>query len=125
MTPIEIIAAIFAIVGLIKIIVILINKKNWLPVTKAVYGNSGTSSIIFFILAIIVFYYLIQAFTIVEIVAVVAFISLIMGLAFLQTSKDVLSMANKALNKKFTGWMWIIIIIWLILLVWTLYTLFF
>ena len=125
MTPLEIIAALFALIGLIKIIVILINKKSWLPVTKSVYGSSRTSSFIFFILALIIFYFLIQELTIVQIIAVAAFVALLMGIAFLQVSKDILALANKVLNKKFTGWQLFVMIVWLILLIWTIYSIFF
>ena len=125
LTSLEIIAALFALIGLIKIIVILINKKSWFSVTKSVYGNPAASSLIFFILALIVFYFLIQELTIIEIIAAAAFISLLMGLAFLQVSKDILTLGNKMLNKKFTGWQLFIMIVWLILLIWTIYSIFF
>ncbi|MCH7568819.1 MAG: hypothetical protein IIA87_05345 [Nanoarchaeota archaeon] len=64
-------------------IVILTNRKRWWPITKSVYGNPAISGVIFFILAAVVLFYLLQELTIVQIIATAAFVSLLMGLGFM------------------------------------------
>ena len=123
-TPIEWIALIFAAVGLIKMIVILVNRESWLSVTRKVYGNPGVWRIVFLILAAIVLWFLIQELTIVQIIAAGAFVTLLIGLAIMSFSKEMLPIAEKILKKGFSGWMWFYIIIWVVLLVWVLWELF-
>ena len=48
-SPLEWIVIIFAVVTLIKLIVLIFDRKSWWPVTKAVYGNKAISGIVFFI----------------------------------------------------------------------------
>ena len=124
-TPIEIIALLFIILGLIKLIVISINKKSWLPVPLKIYSNRKTSSIIFVILAAIIFYFLIQELSIVQIVAVMAFSSLLIGLAFLTKSKEFLSLTKKAYNSKLSPAVIVYTLFWLALMLWALYEIFF
>ena len=124
-TPIEWIALIFAALGLIKMIVILVNKKSWWPIAKGVYGNPGVTSVVVLVLAAIVFWFLIQELTIVQIIAAAAFTSLLIAMGFMSYSKELLPVIEKIFKKGFSGgWMWAQIIIWVILLVWVLYVLF-
>ncbi|MEK6890725.1 MAG: hypothetical protein AABX03_01160 [Nanoarchaeota archaeon] len=123
-TSLEIIALIFIIIAIIKLIVILINKKDWLPVIRTVYGNSLTSSIVIAILTIIVFYYLIKELSIVQIMAVAAFVSLLFTLSFLQFKREVLELAVKVYKNKLSPATWIYIIVWIALMAWALYEIF-
>lgn len=120
LTPVEIIAAILAIVAVIKIVFIIFNKKAWYEnVARPIYGNASRSAFIFVILAIIIFYYLIQELSIVQIFAVMAFSSLLIGLGFMQFS-EVGSLVKKAYSQKISGWMWLYTIVFLILSLWVL-----
>ena len=123
-TSIETIAAIFAIFGLIKLLVIIIDKKSWMPVTRGVYGNPNISAPILLILALIVFYYLIQELNIVQIFAVGCLFSLIMGLGFMSLNKELLSLASKIIKKNFSVWMWVYILVWMAGMIWVLYEVF-
>jgi hypothetical protein len=123
-TAIEWIALVLAVLVLVKIIVILVSKKSWLPVTKKVYGSPGIWGFVFLILAAIVFWFLIQELSIVQIVAVGALISLLMGVGIMGYSKDVLPFIDKVLKKSFNGWTWLSIIIWIVLSLWVLWELF-
>jgi len=124
LTPIEWIVTIFAVIGLIKLIVITTNKQSWWHITKKFYNNPGLFGFIALILAAIVFYYLLQELTIVQIIAVATFVTLLVGFGFVGYSKEVLVLAEKILKKGFSGWTWFYILIWLILLVWALYEIF-
>lgn len=125
-TPIEWIVTVFAALALIKLIVIIVNKEGWWPVVKGVWGkkNRWLTGIIALILAVIVFWFLIQELTIVQIFAVMAFTALFMILGFMQYADDLLTLAKKMLKKRFSGWLWLYVIIWIILTLWALYEVF-
>ncbi len=123
-TPVEIVSLLVACLILIKILVILINKKVWYEtVVKPIYGNINTR-IILIILAIIVFYYLIKELTIVQIFASFAFFSLLMGASLVSYSKDMLIIAKKAYSQKLDYWEWFYIILFATLSLWVLLVLF-
>ena len=124
-TAVEWIALVFVVLGLIKLITMAVNKKAWLNhVSKRVYGGGGVSGFIFVVLAIVVFYFLIQEMSVVSIFAVMAFTSLIFAVAFMSFSKELEHLIKVVANKKFDGWMWLYVIIWLILSGWVLYEIF-
>ena len=123
-TPIEIIALIFTLLIILKIIFIITNKQTWYKnVAKPIYDNTKTSGIIFTISAIIIFYFLIQELTITQIFAALAFSSLLIALGFLQ-HKDMTSLIQKAYKQKFNIWTWFYIIIFLLLIFLVLYEIF-
>jgi hypothetical protein len=124
-TPIQWIAFLFVIIGLIKIIFILANKKKWLDFVSPLYKNPKATSWIMIILAAVVFYYLLQTLSIVQIMAVMAFSSLLFGFASMIYGKELMTLARKIYNKKFTGGMVLYIILWIILSLWTLYAIFY
>lgn len=125
MTPIEIIALILIIVGIIKIIVMAFNPKSWMNFAKGIW-KTPMLGVIYFILALIVFYFLLQELSIVQILAVTAFVALLMGLQFARYSKETMNFANKLFKTKKDMWAknWIYIVIWIILLLWGLKELF-
>ena len=124
LTAIEWIVTIFAILGIIKFVVIGFNRKKWWPVTKSVYGNPQIFSWVFLILAAVVFYLLIQELTIVQILAVATFFTLLMAFGFTTYSKEILELAQKIMKRGFSFGQWLIILIWTVLLVWALYEIF-
>ncbi len=120
MTPIEIIALILIIVSAIKIVVILVNPKSWADIVKKLWANPIITSIISFILAAIVLYYLvwIEGITIVQILAVTAFVALLMAVGIGIYAKEVISMSTKMLKKGILKKAWLYTIIWILLLIW-------
>ena len=124
-TPLEIIALIFALVTIFKIIFIAVNKQAWYKdVAKPIYENSKASGFIFTVLAIVIFYFLIRELTITQIFAALAFSSLLIALGFLQW-KGINSLVKKAYSQKFNTWAWLYIIIFLILVLAVFYEIFF
>jgi hypothetical protein len=123
LTAVEIIALVFAVLALVKIIVIIFNKDWWYEkVVKNVYTGNEKISVVLLILGLVVFYYLVRAMSIVEIFAVMAFTGILIGIGFFTYSKEVLSLAKKVYAKKLSGWMWVYIVIWVALSVWVLYS---
>ena len=126
LAPIEFIATVLALVVLIKIIVIIINKKIWLDkVAEPVYKNSKASSVVLIILALVILYYLLQELSIIQIYAVVAFSSALIGFGLMRYSKEFLQTIRKVYSKKLDSWSWVSIIIFVILSLWVLNNIFF
>jgi hypothetical protein len=125
MGAVEIIAGVFAALAVIKLVVVMINRKAWVKhVSKKVYSGSAWSGAIFGILAILVFYYLIQSLTIIEIFSVMAFTALLMGASMTYYSQELSGFIDKVAEKPFNLSMWIYILIWLALSVWVLIDIF-
>ena len=122
MTPIEIIALIFAILAAIKIIVILVKPKVWVDsVVKKVWINPLITGTICLILAAIVLYYLIDGgMTIIQIFAVMGFVALLAGIGIAAYAKEVVGCAEKLLKQGIVKKSWLQLIIWIILTIWAL-----
>lgn len=124
MTPIEIIALIFALGILVKLLCVLVKPKAWLNLTKKLYTSPALLMIIELILAAIVFYY-IKDVGIVQIAAIGAFVALLMGLSMAAYFKDVVGLAEKMLkDKSIVKKAWLAIVVWLVFALWVLYVLF-
>ena len=120
-TPVEIIAVLFSLLVIIKLIVVSISMKSWMEnVARPIYRNPVTSGIIMSILAVVFFYYLLAELTVTQIYAAVAFMAMITGVSFCHYSKEMLPWAEKVSKKPFSGTMWLLILVWIVLSVWVL-----
>ena len=121
MTAIENIAWIIVIVSVIKLIILLINPGAWMNFAKKLYSKPGQLKVITLVLAIIVFYYLIQEITIIQIFATMAFLALVIVIGL---ASDIAPLIKKydALIKSGNLWkqFWLYTLIWAILLIWAI-----
>ena len=78
MTPVEIIALIFVVIGVIKLVVLMISPKSWKSVPDAFFKQPILMMLVSFVLAAIVLYYLLTEMTIVQIAAVMLFTLLLL-----------------------------------------------
>lgn len=125
LTVLEIIALIFVLLAIIKIIVVLINKQAWFKnVQRPIFENKSVSTFVFAILTIILFYFLLQELNIVQIFVAMVLSGIITGLGFLLYSKELIPVFEKIVKKNLTGAIWIYLILWIILLLWVLYDIF-
>jgi hypothetical protein len=120
LTSIQWIALIFTLLGLFKLIFLAFNKKKWITFVTPLYNNRKLSSIILILLATLVFYLLIKTLSIVQIMAVIAFTSLLLGFAAMQYSKEILALGKIITGKKFGLGIKLYIIIWITLSLWVL-----
>lgn len=121
----EIAALVLVIIGLIKLLVLSFNAKAWMKVIRFLYSNSAVLFIVELILAGFLFYYLIQQFTIVQMMAVIALGALLTGMTFATYGKETIVWADKIIMaKSLLRKAWFPIIIWLALIIWTLFELF-
>lgn len=121
---IEIIALIFAVLVIVKLAVVSFSPKSWLGVAKSLYKAPWVLFIVELILAAIVFYYLLQQLTIVQIVAAVTLGALLTGMSFAIYGKETIAWGTKLLNSNTLKKLWLPILIWLGIAVWTLVALF-
>ena len=122
---VEWLALIVALVALVKMVVILIKPKVWIKIIGVVYKNKIITPIVSLILAGVVLYYLLGAeISIIDIFAVMAFISLLAVFGVSVYSEEVLSVAQKLLkDRNIVKRSWLYLIIWMALTVWALYEL--
>ncbi len=121
-TAIELIALIAAILTLIKIGVVALNKKIWFnKVTKKVYGSKNSACIFFIILAVVIFIFLLQSLTLVEIFACMTLSFVLLALGFIQFNKDTIKFGERIMKKKFPVSAIIYIIFWVILAIAVIY----
>src|SRR3989344_4759567 len=119
MTAVETIAFIFIIVGLVKLLVLTVNPAAWMNIAKKIWRKTPYLSIIFLALAVLVFYYLLQELSVLQILAVSAFVALLFGMQFSRYSKEAIGFAERIMKKKENFWKnnWLYGLIWLALLV--------
>jgi len=126
LTQIGVLALIIIILGFIKLIVLAYNPKVWMNFAERVWSKPKTMQLICLILAIVVFFYLIEnGITIVQILAVTLFVALFMAVAIAPEAEDLIK-KYEARIKRGSLWKqyWLYVLIWLILLLWGLKELF-
>ena len=125
-TPVETIALIIIVIATIKILVLLIKPMAWMKFAEKIYSNSMLTQLIGFVLAGIVFYYLLQEMTVVQILAVAAFISLLIGVGLMPIMGDLVK-KYEGIIKKGNIWKdsWLYTLIWVALMAWGAKELFF
>ena len=125
MTPIEIIALIFALAVLIKLIVVIFSPKKWMKFAESWLKMGTGLMIIYLIAAIVIGYFLLQSLTIVQIAAAMLFTAMLMGVGVMMYPGPVLKLGKEILNKKnVVKKNWLSLLIWIILAIWVLYALF-
>src|SRR3989344_3543567 len=122
MNPINNIALIFIIFSLLKIIIIIFNKKFWINnVTKRIIKNAHNFSFICLILSLITLYYLLKELSITQIIASMTLAVLLIGFGILTHVKELsISIDKIQKEKNIIKKSLIYIIIWLIILLWGL-----
>lgn len=122
---IEIIALVFVLTGLVKILIILVKRNSWASFVKSIYSKPNVLMLVELVLAGIVLYYLSQSgLTIVQIMACVVLGALLTGMTFAAYGKELISPMIKLLKTNAWKKAWIPILVWIILMVWTLGKLF-
>jgi len=119
----EILATIIIAVSLIKIVVLLVNPKIWLTFSKRIYRRPHITKVVSLILAAIVLYYLvISGISIVEVLAVSLFVSLMLAAGLSDYGEDII---NKIRRKDILKDFWLYTLAWLVLIVWGIKKIFF
>jgi len=117
MTSIEILALIFALLTLTKLITISINPKKWIGISRKILNNKAPVYIIYVILTVIVGYIVLSTIPIAEVGAVMVLVMLLVALSFLPYAKK-LNIFSEDLIAGVIKKAWLPIIIWLVIAVW-------
>jgi len=120
--PIELIALIFIVISLIKIIILLVNRDFWMGhIIKKILNHPHATGFIFLILSLVVLWYLLLGLTIIQVIAVMAFTTLFMGFGMLLYVKPLEKIIKSIRKDKYLikhGLVYIIL--WIIILLWGL-----
>lgn len=122
----QIAVLLFAILIVIKFLVLAIKPKVWLNFAKSLYSNPLVTGLVEVILAAVLFYYLLMQLTIVQIMAAVTLGALLTALSFTIYGKEMLPWIGRLLRNKRVLWSpraWFVWLIWLVLIGWAVYTL--
>jgi len=121
--PVEVLATIFIVFGILKLLFFLFAPNAMLEHAKKLYANPKIVSLFAFILAAIVLYFLVSAgVTIVQIFAIGIFIGLLLIMKLAPYAQDILKkMKPNTLLKE----NWFYMIIWVLLMAWGIKELFF
>jgi hypothetical protein len=125
-TAVEIIALILLALGVVKMIVLLISPKSWLNLAKKLYNNKLVFQLVCLVLAAVVFYFLLQELTVIQIFAAMAFVALFIGVGLADPAKRIVSLYRKQIKEKtLLRSNWLYIILWIALMAWVFLELFF
>ncbi len=123
MTALEIIATIFALFVLVKMVVVLIDPQIWMKkVDEPLLGNPRLATTVYGVLAIVVGYYVLTRLYIVDVAAVMLFTALVMGVGMMPYSKALLKIAEEmsATRSDLLRNAWLPIVIWTVIALWVL-----
>ncbi len=123
MTALEIIATIFALFVLVKMVVVLIDPQIWMKkVAEPLLGNPRLATTVYGVLAIVVGYYVLTRLHIVDVAAVMLFTALVMGVGMMPYSKALLRIAEEmsATRADLLRNAWLPIVIWTVIALWVL-----
>tara|TARA_Y100000310_G_scaffold338992_1_gene430240 strand:+ start:8264 stop:8653 length:390 start_codon:yes stop_codon:yes gene_type:complete len=127
MPILDLLATIFALVVLIKIIIVLVSPEFHIKFATKLLDNKHLLYLVYIIAIVLVGYYLLQEIPLVTIAAILLFAFLIIGLALIPLYDSVIASIEEHFQsrnhviKKFA----LTIIIFLILAIWTLYTIYY
>jgi len=125
MPPIKIIALVFVVFALLKLVVILINPLSWKPVIKACYSRPQYTQLIALIVGIIILHFLLKELTIVQIFASMTFMMALMMVQFAAYGKELINFTDKFFeDRNVLKKAWFSIMIWILLMIWVVVELF-
>jgi len=118
----QILALIFIAIASIKILVLLINPNSWSRLIKKVWKKSTVTMIVCLVLAAAVLYLLLlEGITIVQIIAVMTFISLLAGAGIAMYAQDMVVLSHRLLrDRNLVKKSWLYILIWVVLMLFAL-----
>ncbi|MEE9549103.1 MAG: hypothetical protein V3W08_01740 [Candidatus Binatia bacterium] len=120
MAPIEILAIIFAVFVIVKLIVVTVKPGLWMKWANGMLKNELLITLIYFVLAVIIGYYIFAELTVVQVAAVTLWVSMLIGIGFVPYSKILLKTSDELLSVGISK-AWLSMLIWAGLAIWVLY----
>lgn len=113
-SALEVISVIFAILIILKVILVLFARSSLLSLRKSLSKSPRIMSLISLALCLLVFYYLIQEITLVQLFTAVVFSSLLIGAMLSLYSKEMIEFSAKILKRRLYPEMWVYYIVLLL-----------
>lgn len=125
MAPIEVLATIFAVAILIKVIILLINPEPFMKIAESMLKNTRMVVAIYFILAVVVGYYILSSLSAIEVAAVMLFTAILIGLTLFAYSNAMFRIIKETPRSRADLFKktWLSMLIWVGIAIWTLYAL--
>lgn len=123
MSSLEILATIFAVIVLVKLIFLSLSPRLWMRTVGAMLNYPVATTLIYLVLAGIVGYYVLSNIAIIQIAAVMLFTSLLGGIGLAPYSRVMLRLGEEILNEGVSK-AWLSMLIWILVATWVLYTVF-
>jgi len=124
MNPIETIATITAVIILVKMALLYLNPKPLFKLGRSIMQKAETAKWVYLIIALIVGQYLIDALSIVEIMAVLLFSSLLYGASLMSYAKGLEKFYKVIEKDHILQKAWAPVLIYVLISFWVLWTLF-
>lgn len=123
MTPIEILATIFAVIVIVKLAVFIAKPGILMKATEGMMKNEVLTTLTYLVLAVIVGYYIFAELTVVQVAAVTLWVSILIGIGVAPYSKILLKSRDELLSAGISK-AWLAMLIWAVLAIWVLYVVF-
>jgi hypothetical protein len=125
MTAIEIIAAFFAILVLVKMAFVLTVPMKWMKFGRWALKKSYLTTLVYLGLLTWVGYYVLLDMSVVQVAAVATLVALLGGLGVIPYSNELLKIGEKILKKEsLLKKNWLVILIWVYFAIWVLVSVF-
>lgn len=126
MTPVEIIATIFAVLVIVKFLYFKYKPMAWKKLSDKIIKKPKVTKWIYLVLALVIGYYLLQELNVVQIVAVMMFSGFLTGYTFMTFAKEFKPFYKEIWKNKesLVQRLWLVWLIYLVLAVWVLWTVF-
>ncbi len=123
MTPIEILATIFVVMVITKLVIITVKPNLWMKASAVLLKNEILTTLVYLVLAIVIGAYIFTDLTVVEVAAVMPLVSTLIGIGLGPYSKIILKLSEEFLSVG-VGKAWLAMLIWAALAIWVLYAVF-
>ncbi|MBI4118222.1 MAG: hypothetical protein HY455_01635 [Parcubacteria group bacterium] len=121
LSPVDIFATVFAVLVLVKLVVVLIDAKAWMKyVADPIYKNPNIAMGVYLALLALAAYYLRPIISAAEFGSVLFIAAFLFGIAFLPYAKETLKFRD-AIIAKGLGKAWFPVLLWALLAVAVLY----
>ncbi len=112
----KILASIFSLIILLKLVFVLAAPQQWMGFAAGLLGNQVLATIIYLILAVITGYYIFSTLDLIDIALVMFFTSILVVLALIPYANLFISL-NEQIVASGMGKAWLAMVIWLALAV--------
>ncbi len=126
MTALEVLATIFAVLILVKLLMIMVNPKAWLGLAEGMFKMRAEITALYAVLAVVIGYFVFTSLSVVQVAAVMLFTSILIALGMFQYSTAILEIMRRTptTGPEIFRKNWLTIIIWMTISIWTLYVVF-